>query len=83
MGGFIYFTVLKDVGDIMNLSALPTSCIKKMSLYIFIFSSREEVTLFSFTSSSQRNKNVTTALILHHYLLKVKSSDRLCFSYRL
>lgn len=37
MGVFIYFTVLKDVGDTMNLSALPTSCIKKCLLYIFIF----------------------------------------------
>lgn len=30
MGGFIYFTVLKDVRDAMNLSVLPTSCIKNV-----------------------------------------------------
>lgn len=57
MGVFIHFTVLKDVGDTMNLSALPISWIKKMSivqLNFFFFPLHEEVKLGSFLSARRR-----------------------------
>lgn len=49
-GSFIYFTVLKDVRDTMNLSALPTSCSKNCTSSFFFPYARSS--LFSFPPSS-------------------------------
>lgn len=80
---FIHFTVLKDVGDTMNLSALPSSGIKHVYctcgtfIYFFCLTCllRDELARGLFYSwsdrSVQRNKRFDSlfllALILHNY----------------